>query len=178
MFLTGIKEDLTADIADAKKSLANYKKYTLLYSYLSNLDKNKEPNPDSLKLALTYLDSYNTFYVHKSRFTGFLSAGKILTIENDSLTQDILDYYQEIVPSLLVSESDWIKEHSQLINFITDNSQDYTNDLAQWKTLTEPKAKYLTKRLIPWAQLFERYDIVIKKAENIKNQISKIYQDE
>lgn len=178
VFLTGIKEDLIADIVDAKKSLDNYQKYKLLYSYLSNLDKNREPNHDSLRLALTYLDSYNTFYVHKSRFTGFLSAGKILTIENDSLTQDILDYYQEIVQSLLVSESDWITVHNKLINFVTDNTRDYNSELAQWQILTEPKAKYLSRRLIPWDQLIDRYNIVINKAENIKNQINKMYQNE
>jgi hypothetical protein len=176
-FLTGLKDDLIADIADARNSLDTYQKYKLLYSYLSNLDRNKKPNQDSLKLALTYLDSYNFFRVHKSRFTGFLSAGKILTIENDTLTQDILDYYQEIVPALQTSEDDWIAEHTALVNFVTDNCKDFKNDLAQWQTMTEPKAKHLSTHLIPWPQLIDRYNQVIKKAEKITNIISKIYPD-
>jgi hypothetical protein len=175
VFLTGLNSDLMADITDAKNSLDTYKKYNLLYTYLSNLDKSIKPNQDSLKLALTYLYSYSSFREHKSRFTGFLSAGKILTIENDTLTQDILDYYQEIVPALHTSEEDWIVEHTALVNFIIDNCKDFKNDLALWQTLTEPKAKYLSAHLIPWPQLIERYNLVITKAEKITTTINKTY---
>lgn len=176
-FLTGLKEDLMADIDDAKSSLDTYQKYKLLYSYLGNLDRNKKPNQDSLKLALSYLESYNLFRVHKSRFTGFLSAGKILTIENSTLTQDILDYYQEIVPALETSEEDWIGQHKALVNFVTDNCKDFKNDLDLWQTLTEPKAKYLSTHLIPWPQIIDRYTQVIKKAEKMANTINRTYPD-
>lgn len=174
-FLAGLKEDLMADIDHARRSQETYQKYKLLYSYLGNLDRKVKPDQDSLNLALPYLESYNLFRVHKSRFTGFLSAGKILTIENDTLTQDILDYYQEIVPALQTSEEDWIAQHTALVNFVTDNCKDFYNNPALWQTLTEPKAKYLSKHLIPWPQLIDRYNQVINKAEKIVNLISKNY---
>ena len=120
-FLSGLRSDLQADIADTKELLKTNGQYNLLYTYMSNLSTNKIPNKDTLKLALSYIESYSFLRPHKSRFTGFLSAGKIMTIENDSLLLKILNYYQEILPALQTSEEVWQNKHKTLITYFTDN---------------------------------------------------------
>ncbi|HCT29745.1 MAG TPA: hypothetical protein DIW31_03190 [Bacteroidales bacterium] len=170
-FLQGLKNDIRVDIEETKDILKSYKMYDTLYSYLSSLNRAKTPNKDSLKLMLPLINSNHFLRPHKSRFTGFLSAGKIMSIENDSLAFEILNYYEEVIPTLQTSESAWLSVHSKLNAYLSDNVSDYGNDMAKWEALTTPKAKYLTKILIPWPQLLERYQAIIDSGEAIIKKI-------
>jgi len=174
-FLLGLKSDIQADIDETKELQGAYKKYTLLYTYLNSLDIHKAPNLDSLKLALQFINTNSYLRAHKSRFNGFLSAGKIMTIENDSLIQKILNYYQEVLPQIESSEKGWINNNASLNNYLVDNSKDYENPIEDFKVLTTSKGKYLTKSLIPWPQLLERYQNIITEGQEITSDISKMY---
>ncbi len=176
-FLSGLKGDIQADIAETEDILKTYDKYKLLYTYLNSLSRNKNPDKDSLKKALGYIDSYTFLRAHKSRFTGFLSAGKIMSIENDSLTQNILNYYQEVLPALQTSEERWFGQNRLLLTYLTDNVKDFENDMDKFQVLTTPKGKYLTKSLIPWQQLLDRYKMVSTKGNRIILSIDKLYQN-
>jgi hypothetical protein len=177
IFLLGLKEDLKTDMYVTRDILKVYDQYKLLYSYLNKLDKKIAPNRDSLKLAYQYLNSTTYLRPHKSRFTGFLSSGKIMTIENDSLTQNILSYYEETIPELQSSEQFWLDQHEIFIAYLIDHCKDLDDDLAKWELLTDSKAKYLTKTLIPWPQLLERYNSVIDEGSKIIMQIDKLYKN-
>ena len=174
-FLSGLRNDISSDINDAKEIKKFFQHFDTTYRYLSGLQRNKIPDMDSLKKMLPEI-KYNIFLrPHKSRFTGFLSAGKIMTIEEDSLALQILDYYQEIVPSVTSSESAWVNSNASLQDYMRDNVKDIDSDIAKWEVLTSPKGKYLTKSLIPWSQIYERYDALIISGEEIINKIDKIY---
>lgn len=177
IFLLGLKEDLKTDINVTREILKTYDQYKLLYSYLSKLDKKIKPNTDSLKLAFQYVNSTTYLRPHKSRFTGFLSSGKIMTIKNDNLTQNILNYYEETIPALQSSEQFWLDQHELFNNYLIDNCTDLENDLAKWELLTNSKAKYLSRTLIPWPQLIDRYNSVIDDANKIIVQIDKLYEN-
>lgn len=174
-FLQGLKKDVRLDIEETKNILKSYKKFDSLYTYLSSLRKDKTPNKDSLKLMLPMIYSNHYLRPHKSRFTGFLSAGKILSIENDSLSFEILNYYEEVIPALQASESGWLTMHSKLNAYLSDNVSDIENNMAKWDALTTPKAKYLTKMLIPWPQLLDRYQAIIDSGEAIIKKIDNTY---
>jgi hypothetical protein len=176
-FLLGLKNDLQADILETNDILETYQNYRLLYTYLTGLDKNKIPNKDTLKLALSYINSNTFLRAHKSRFNGFLSAGKIMTIETDSLTQNILNYYQEVLPALESSEEVWINANKELLTYLGDNVKDFENDMDKFQVLTASKGKFLTKSLIPWPQLLNRYQAVIVEGNKIILKISKLYPD-
>lgn len=176
-FLLGLRDDIKADIAETKGILETYKEYGSLYTWLSNLDPSKVPNRDSLQQALVKIRSNTFLRVHKSRFQGFLSAGKIMTIENDSLTQNILEYYEEYLPELESSEQGWITENDLLNAYITDNTKDLGSDLSKFQVLTTPKGKYLAQTLIPWTQLLERHDSLIVEGNKIISTISAMYPD-
>lgn len=175
LFLVGLRKDIDADIADAKDIKKYFQHLDTVYTYLSRLQKNKMPDKDSLTKMLPEI-RYNIYLrPHKSRFNGFLSAGKIMTIEEDSLALQILDYYQEIIPSVTASEASWVNTNATLQDYLRDNVKDVDSDIAKWEVLTSPKGKYLTKSLIPWQQLYDRYDVLIRTGQKIIEEIDKTY---
>ena len=100
-----------------------------------------------------------------------------MTIENDSLTQNILEYYEEILPELGSSEQGWVSENDLLNTYLTDNTKDLGSDVSKFQVLTTPKGKYLTKTLIPWPQLLERHESLIVEGNKIISAISTMYPD-
>jgi hypothetical protein len=174
-FLLGLRGDIQADIASTRELLEEYKEYELLYTFLGNLDQSKVPNRDSLRLALSIISGNSFLRPHKSRFDGFLSAGKIMSIENDSLTQNILMYYEEVLPHLQSSEGGWISGNNLLNAYLLDNVKDLESDMSKFETLATPKGKYLTRALIPWPQLLERYQAVITEGNKIISSITRMY---
>jgi hypothetical protein len=97
-FLKELKTDLEADA----KLIEENKKYCQVLIVIINLfsfKKQKIPVTDSL------VGSHSNFYLLGSafnvgRYEGFKSSGKIGTIENDSLKNQILAYYQQTLPNL------------------------------------------------------------------------------
>ena len=174
-FLLGLRKDISSDIHDVKEIKKLFQHFDTTYRYFSSLQRNKIPNPDSLKQFLPEIKNNIYLRPHKSRFTGFLTAGKIMNIEEDSLALQILDYYQEVLPSINSSESSWVNINASLNDYMRDNVKDVDSDMAKWEVLTSPKAKFLTKSLIPWSQIYDRYDGLISDGESIIKEIDKIY---
>jgi hypothetical protein len=176
-FLLGLRDDIRTDVTDAKDVLETYHEFDLLYTWISKLDASRVPDKDSLHLALTNLTTNTYLRPHRSRFDGFLSAGKIMTIEDDSLTQNILTYYQETLPRLKSSEDHWINENDLLNVYLIDNTKDLESDISKFQVLTTPKGRYLAKKLIPWQQLLDRYQAVILQGNTIISAITSNYGD-
>jgi hypothetical protein len=174
IFLLGLKKDINADIQDSKAIIDHYRRSDTVYAYLSGLSRDKKANPDSLKLMIPQMFNTSFLRPHLSRFNGFLSAGKIMTIEEDSLALQILNYYQETIPALQTSEAAWTAMQNNLTLYLVDNIKDNT-EKSYWEVLTTPKAKFLTEKLISWDQLIQRYNNVIKEGETIIMAIDKLY---
>ncbi len=175
IFLLGLKDDIQADITETEDILNTYQEYKLLYTYLNSLSRNKTPDKDSLRKAVSYIESNTFLRAHKNRFSGFMSAGKIMSIENDSLTQNILNYYQVVLPALQTSEEIWLRQNSLLITYLTDNVKDLENDMDTFQVLTTSKGRYLTKSLIPWQQLLDRYKSISIEGNRIIAGINNLY---
>ena len=177
-FLLGLKKDIRADIKDAKSCIAGYNHFDTVYRYVSSLRRDKIPSKDSLAQVCPQLNINFKLDVHQSRFDGFLSAGKIMSIEDDSLALNILNYYQEAIPSLRLSEGGWNSMHYELVRYLIDNTEDVDDNMATWKVLTSSKGRCITKSLIPWQQLFDRYMKVVTTGEAIIKQIDELYPEE
>ena len=176
VFLLGLKKDIQDDISDTKQILASYKYYDTAYTFLYNLKSDVPPNEDSLRVYVGTLNSNIYLQPHKSRFEGFLSSGKMLTIESDSLVTNILLYYQEGIPSIRSSEGGWLSTQSKLLEYVYENIHDTDDNLNDyWKILSAPKSKYLCKHLIPWPQLLERYKDFMQLGQTIIKQINEEY---
>ena len=105
-FLRGLKGDLNND---TRLIEANKNTITTLdsnFHFLLSVKKNsiKDRNMDS---AISRSFNFEIPVTHSNvgRYEGFKSSGKIGTIENDSLKQDILAYYQQTIPDLQAGEN-------------------------------------------------------------------------
>jgi len=105
-FLTGLKGDLNKDIQLLEENK----------NVIAGLDSNfhlilslRDSNIATV-LRNKIITEHFYFYLrvtHPSigRYEGFKSSGKIGTIEDDNLKQDILEYYQQIIPDVAYGES-------------------------------------------------------------------------
>ncbi len=177
-FLIGLKKDLQSDINGVKEAQIFYKNANTNYTFLSKLDKEQEPNSDSLKEASLFIGNSSFLRPHKSRFTGFSSAGKIMTIEKDELVQAILEYYQGTLAALSTSEEAWLNIHKGLYQFLISQGIDSKQPKEVYQVLSNIQGKAYTKRLIPWPQLLERYQNAINDANSIIAMINKLYPEE
>lgn len=174
-FLIGLKYDIQEDTKLTKGIIKKYQNFGKLYSSLHNLDKQKPYNQDSLKKQLSLLNQNIYLRPNIYRFNGFVSSGKIGNIENDSLSLNILRFYQETLSEVNTSESFWLSNQKKLRNYLEENLNDPESIEDNWRVLTAPKGKQLTKSLIPVNQLYERYNNVIKSGEIIIKQINEEY---
>jgi hypothetical protein len=177
-FLLGLKHDITEDISQAKMVVSEFKKYGELYTYISNFSPAQQPNKDSLANAISLLNSNIYLRPNKNRFNGFLTAGKINNIESDTLVSEILYYYQEALSQVQSSEGGWDRALTQFNEYLLNNTRDPNDNISYWETLSTPKGKYLAKKLVPWAQIYERYDNLIAKGQTIISLIDKEYPGE
>src|ERR1700759_2451649 len=99
-FLTGLKADLEQDIKEMENDKESYQKQSAIFTYLRNLKKNQMPNRDTLNANANWIFNTTALNPNDGRFQGFKSSGKIGTIENDSLQNDIMDLYEENIPAL------------------------------------------------------------------------------
>ena len=173
-FLVGLKSDLENTAQSAKDSKIIYKQVEKKYLFLSKLSRQHKPNADSLAMYFNEYQTSPNFQNNASRYEGFKSSGKIGLIENDALQQGILNFYQQDIPTYYTSTNAWNNCRHDLMDLVTDNlveNEDGTNNSLQ--VLTMPKAHNLCKILIPWPQLFDRNETIIKNAEALVGEIDK-----
>lgn len=174
-FLIGLKSDIQNDVNDSKTIIKQFQDFGKTYESLSRLDKNKPYDREILKKQLTYINTNTYLRPNIYRFNGFVSSGRIGNIENDSLSLNILKYYQQTLSEVNSSESGWISRQKKLQTYLEENINNPESIEDNWSVLTTPKGKQLTKDLIPWNQIYERYDKLIKSGETIISQIDEEY---
>ena len=175
VLLTGLKSDLDNEINQIRRSendmLSMKKSYTLF-------EKFRASSADSLKKA----DFKESFFIPKfnskplnGRYEGFKSSGKIETIENDSLRNDILKLYQEDMPFIDFSENVFNANQIRLEELIFSNADDVANKPVDvMKLLFTTKGKLILQFSIDYSNaVLTGYDRMIKHANKIKAEISK-----
>ena len=176
-FLIGLKEDLRDDIDETKKLTIAYQQCDSAYRYLLDLQPNLKYNNDSLNNATHVMFINAWLRPNSSRYEGFRSSGKLSNIENDTLLQNILNFYQEIIPRIKSSESGWIKIQDRLLDFADQNLVTYRSPLKnRLAMISTPRGKYLCARMITQPQLYERYNELITQAEVIVKKINAMYK--
>ncbi|UOQ97108.1 hypothetical protein MUN81_17940 [Hymenobacter sp. 5317J-9] len=99
-FLTGLRADLASDLTELRNDSLTYARVLHGYEYFRNLNA-RTLNVDSVHKYQWVLFNTTSLLPNSSRFEGLKSAGKLGIIENDELLNDILDNYQEKIPSLV-----------------------------------------------------------------------------
>jgi hypothetical protein len=103
-FLTGLKKDLEQDIRLLERNTNIISRIRDNYQRLGTL-ASAAPDPYADSLINHFEVDLLVMRPNIGRYEGFKSSGKIGTIENDSLKENILIYYQQTLPDLVYGEN-------------------------------------------------------------------------
>lgn len=129
-FLKGLKENITEDL----KQIEENKQTTLRLdsNYIFIAKHAEDPKRDtSIDAAIAHRLYYElrTTHPNSGRYEGFKSSGKMETIENDSLKQNILEYYQQTLPNLNSSEDIANSFQSRIMEMQINSKDDGLHEL-------------------------------------------------
>jgi hypothetical protein len=173
-FLSGMKSDLTHDIAEMRDDEGSYLKQKTIFSYISNLKIKEAPNEDTLRHYSVWILNTTLFNPNDGRFQGFKSSGKIGTIENEELQNDIMDLYQENIPSLLASSNAYIEIKKKLFEFYIKNNKRLSDSSSNFTTLVKmDEFLNICQFLSNPGQVLERYENCILSMNKIISEIAK-----
>jgi hypothetical protein len=100
-FLKGLKGDLSNDIQLIEENKKGIIRVDSDFNALMALYKTKSIDTVQQRTISHYLNfDMRVTHPNIARYEGFKSSGKIGTIENDSLKQNILVYYQQMIPNI------------------------------------------------------------------------------
>lgn len=100
-FLAGLKDDLAKDIQVMEQNRRWFVHVDTNFRHLEMLDNTRKVDTASDPTITHYLDfALRTTHPNIARYEGFKSTGKIATIGDDSLRQEILTYYQQTIPGI------------------------------------------------------------------------------
>ncbi|MFT3909333.1 MAG: hypothetical protein QM737_07915 [Ferruginibacter sp.] len=176
-FLLGLKADLQSDIKEMQSDKSSYLNQKAAFSYISKLKMGEPMNVDSLRKHYTWVFNTTGLNPNDGRFEGFKASGKIGTIEDRLLQNDIMDLYQENIPSLLSSTNAYVLKKNALFTYVEQNRKrvnDSTTNLIE--VLNSEVVHNLCGSLTFTSEITGRYDSAIAKMEKIIAGINKEYE--
>lgn len=174
-FLSGLKEDLLGDIKEMKIDRDSYLNQGNSFKYITSIKLNQTLQNDSLKKHRDFMYNTTRLQQNNGRFEGFKSSGKIGTIEDKKLQNNIMDLYQENIPSLLAATDFYISNKNKFFDFTIRNlkrSADSTTNLD--KVLLFDEAQNISATLANTNEIMRRYSMCIEKMQNIVYQIERM----
>jgi hypothetical protein len=175
-FLLGLKSDLTDDIKEMNGDKNSYLNQKILFSYIARVKLSESPNRDTLNKYKDWFNNTTEFNPNDGRFQGFKSSGKIGTIEDGELQNDIMDLYEEDIPALLSSTKMYVTFKLKFFDLIFKNlkrTSDSTTNMIS--LLRSDEANTLSDFLGSPVQVIGRYDLCIQQMKKIIGKIDKEY---
>ena len=175
-FLLGLRADLQNDIQEMTGDKESYEKQGKAFSYITHVKMHETLNIDSLKKYQNSVFNSTGLIQNSGRFEGFKSSGKIGTIEDKKLQNDIMDLYQENIPSLLAGTNSYVTRKNYFFNYVykfRKRTSDSTTNMPG--ILLEDEAQNLCNSLAGVGEIIDRYDSCIVKMKTINTQIEKSY---
>jgi hypothetical protein len=178
-FLVGLKQDLKSDLAEMQSDQGGYQKQLAALRFFSSMETNNPDITDSLKKYSDQIFNKVELVQNNGRFEGFKSSGKIGNIENKKLQNDILDLYQELIPSLLGTTQLYNEKKDRLIIFIEQNGHldPRQNTLMMIsEVMKQDQARIISSTLIIFPrEILKRYDVCISRINEIVKTIYEEY---
>lgn len=179
-FLIGLKNDLRNDLSEMESDKAAYRYQQAAFQYFWHLKTDTVGATDSLKKYTNGVFNKVELVQNSGRFEGFKSSGKIENIENRKLQNDILDLYQELIPSLLTTTQLYNVQKDRFIILVEQYGR---IDEVQQRLLIEDvmklnQAKIMSASLsnLP-TQVLSRYDTCISRINDIVKAIDEQYAE-
>jgi hypothetical protein len=179
-FLVGLKEDLLSDAKEMENDKDAYLNQGRAFKYISSVKLNHTPQIDSLRKYQVRASIFSVTQLQQNngRFEGFKSSGKIGTIEDKKLQNNIMDLYQENIPLLLFSTNAYLVRKRLLVEFYLKNYKrltDSTNNIAA--VLSTEEAQTISILLANTNEIINRYNTCIGNIKTIILQIEAKYKE-
>lgn len=167
-FLRGLKSDLARDILQLEENRKTAVHIDSNFTFLTSLREKNIAEYDDKAISNHLYYDLRTSRPNIGRYDGFKSSGKIGNIEDDSLKQHILVYYQQAMPDLADGEALTNSMQSRLLDLQVARKDGLTNK------------EFVTGRQFQaWLELGDqnmqtnivRYDDAIKQAHIIIKEI-------
>jgi hypothetical protein len=175
-FLLGLREDLLSDLEEMKDDRQSYLDQGRTFRYITTANPNTSLDRDSLQKYQGWLFNTTRLEQNNGRFEGFKSSGKIGTIEDKTLQNDIMDLYQENIPSLYSATDPYLLRKNQFFDYTIKNvkkTPDSTSNLAT--TLLTSEAQNICGYLAKPDEIIARYDACMGKMKTIVQKIEDMY---
>lgn len=177
-FLIGLRQDLRNDVKELKQDMEAYQNQKRLFTYLAHIPEGQKANADSIKAYRDFLFNFTAFSRNSGRYEGFKSSGKFGYIENDNLQNDILDLYEENIPTLTISTDFYKNQKLKLIDDITNNTSGYPNgnfsEVLARNSIKNRSRIYFSKNV---NQILQHYQNCLEKIKKIEEQINHHYPE-
>lgn len=175
-FMLGIKKDLKSDIAEMEGDIKAYQNQKRFFGYLARIPNGQLASKDSIHLNRDFLFNFTGFNGNQGRYQGFKSSGKIGFIENESLQNDILDFYEEDVPLLITSTDFYKAQKLKYADFLFDHVQSYPDGNFLKMISSEPIKNRSKVYLSAVDQIIGNYKLCIDQMQKIIAQIDHEYK--
>lgn len=175
-FLLGLRLDLQNDIREMQEDKKAYASNKAAFTYITRLPRHTLPDPDSLKVHYTWMISWTSLVPNNGRFEGFKSAGKITNITPIPLQNNILDLYQEDIPTLLSRTVFYNNRKELLSTYILQHKQRLTDSSSNLRQILASDEVYnISGTLLMVDEIFDRYDRCIARMKAIIRDIELLY---
>ena len=175
-FLLGLKQDLTTDIEEMNQDKNSFMQSEKAFNYITNRKLNEPLNADTISKYYGWIFNTTGLVPNSGRFEGFKSAGKIGTIENKELQNNIMDLYQENIPNLINSTNFYTSKKQSLFEYVHMNRKRLTDTTSNLVSVLSSDPAYNICVSLRFVQeIFSRYDTCINKMNTIINDINKQY---
>jgi hypothetical protein len=177
-FVIGLKGDIKDEISLLQGSAKDMDTLRKNYGIITKLKSAEIDSMQKKHFTSTFnIPNFNSRVVN-GRYEGFKSSGKIQTIENDSLRNNILEYYQQDIPMIDFAEGAFNQNQNRLQEMLINSSNEMGNDpTGVIKMLTSAKGKLILEFSIDYSnQVSGRYNEVIKQAKKIEKEIDEEYE--
>lgn len=122
-FLQGLKYDLNQDIQLLEANKSSSSNLDSNFNFMLTIKNNQIGDPIK-KATINSRLSFDLRLTRPNigRYEGFKSSGKIGTIQNDSLKESILKYYEQTIPDLVYAENYINSIQSKILDLELDKS--------------------------------------------------------
>jgi hypothetical protein len=175
-FLIGLKQDLTTDIEEMKQDKSSFMQSEKAFYYITTRKLGELLNADTIRKYNSYIFNTTGLVPNSGRFEGFKASGKIGTIENKELQNNIMDLYQENIPNLINSTNFYTSKKLSLFEYVNMNRKRLTDSTSNLvSVLSSDPAYNICVSLTFVKEILDRYDTCINKMNTIISDIDNEY---
>jgi hypothetical protein len=173
-FLLGLKIDLQSDTEELRSIISTNRKNDEAYRYLAGLEPGVEPDKNRFIATYRVTGSSVVFVPQSSRYEGFKSSGRLISIEDPVLLQKVLGLYQQSLPMIHLAETAARDGQTRLRTYL-ENGIEKGDGAERYRLVLAPRGKHLCLNMITSPELYTRYAQAIEVDKHIIARIDALY---